>query len=92
MLSVADNELLVRTGPDTGMGRFFRSFWIPVALSRELPQPDGAPIRVRILGEDLIAFRAGDGRVVPTFINQALHGDPLTCFGDVVRHCVRYRT
>ncbi len=63
MLSAADNELLVRTGPDTGMGRFFRSFWIPVALSRELPQPDGAPIRVRILGEDLIAFRASDGRV-----------------------------
>jgi phthalate 4,5-dioxygenase oxygenase subunit len=63
MLSVADNDLLVRTGPDTGMGRFFRSFWIPVALSRELAQPDGAPIRVRILGEDLIAFRASDGRV-----------------------------
>jgi len=27
-------------------------------------------------------MRAGDGRVVPTFINQALEGKPLTCFGD----------
>ena len=63
MLSAADNELLTRTGPDTPMGRYFRSFWLPVALSRELPEPDGPPMRVKVMGEDLIAFRASDGRV-----------------------------
>ena len=63
MLSAADNELLTRTGPETAMGRYFRRFWMPVALSRELPERDGAPIRVKALGEDLVAFRASDGRI-----------------------------
>ena len=63
MLTAADNKLLTRTGPETAMGRYFRSFWLPVALSRELPERDGAPIRVKVMDEDLIAFRANDGRV-----------------------------
>ncbi len=63
MLNAVDNEWLTRTGADTPMGRYFRRFWMPVALSRELSQRDGAPIRVTVLGEDLIAFRASDGRV-----------------------------
>jgi phthalate 4,5-dioxygenase oxygenase subunit len=63
MLTAADNERLTRTGPDTSMGRFFRRFWQPVALSRQLPEPDGAPIRVKIMGEDLVAFRNAKGVV-----------------------------
>lgn len=63
MLSAADNELLTRTGADTAMGQFFRRFWQPVALSRELPEPDCAPIRVTILGENLVAFRDTNGRI-----------------------------
>jgi phthalate 4,5-dioxygenase oxygenase subunit len=63
MLSQADNELLVRTGPGTAMGEYFRRYWLPVALSRELPEPDGAPIRVQMLGECLVAFRDTQGRV-----------------------------
>ncbi len=63
MLSAADNELLTRTGPDAPMGRYFRRFWMPVVLSRELPERDGAPLRIKALGEDLIAFRVSDGRV-----------------------------
>ena len=63
MLSAADNELLTRTGPGTAMGNLFRRFWQPVALSRELSGPDGAPIRVRIMGEDFIAFRDSHGDV-----------------------------
>ncbi len=57
------NERLVRTGPGTPMGRFFRSYWIPAMLSERLPQRDGPPIRIRLLGEDLVAFRDTDGRV-----------------------------
>ena len=63
MLNAADNDLLVQTGPGTGMGEYFRRFWQPVALSRELPQADGPPIRVKLLGEELLAFRDTQGRV-----------------------------
>jgi phenylpropionate dioxygenase-like ring-hydroxylating dioxygenase large terminal subunit len=63
MLTAADNELLTRTGADTPMGQYFRRFWQPIALSRELPEPDGAPLRVNIMGEELVAFRNARGEV-----------------------------
>ena len=63
MLSAADNALLTRTGAGTAMGEFFRRFWQPVALSRELPDADGAPVRVRVMGEAFVAFRDTTGRV-----------------------------
>jgi phthalate 4,5-dioxygenase oxygenase subunit len=63
MLTEADNILLTRTGPKTPMGELFRRFWHPVLLSTELPEPDGPPVRVTILGEDLRAFRATNGSV-----------------------------
>jgi nitrite reductase/ring-hydroxylating ferredoxin subunit len=63
MLSTDDNELLTRTGAGTALGDYFRRFWHPVALSRELAEPDSPPIRVRIMGEDLVAFRDTNGRV-----------------------------
>src|SRR5438552_2765725 len=63
MLSAADNELLTRTGAGTAMGEYFRRFWQPVALSRELAEPDSAPIRAQVLGEQLVAFRDTQGRV-----------------------------
>jgi len=63
MLSKEDNELLTRVGPGTRMGAVFRRYWLPALLTSELPQPDGAPVRVRLLGEDLIAFRDTTGAV-----------------------------
>jgi phenylpropionate dioxygenase-like ring-hydroxylating dioxygenase large terminal subunit len=45
------------------MGELMRRYWQPVLLSWELPEPDCPPVRVRILGEDLVAFRATSGRV-----------------------------
>ena len=63
MLSVEDNELVTNTNPGTPMGDLFRRFWLPVALSEELPGIDCVPVRVRVLGDDLIAFRDTDGRV-----------------------------
>ena len=63
MLTTADNELLVRTGPATVMGEYFRRYWLPVALSREMPAPDSPPIRVKVMGEELVAFRDTKGRV-----------------------------
>lgn len=63
MLSASDNEYLARTGPGTPMGQFFRTFALPVLLSEELPEPDCPPVRVTVLGEPLVAFRATDGQV-----------------------------
>jgi phthalate 4,5-dioxygenase len=63
MLKPEENERLVRIGPGTPAGDVFRRYWQPAALSLELPEPDCPPIRVRLLGEDLIAFRATDGSV-----------------------------
>jgi phthalate 4,5-dioxygenase oxygenase subunit len=63
MLKREDSERLVRVGPGTPAGELFRRYWQPALLSSELPENDGAPVRVRLLGEDLIAFRDSDGMV-----------------------------
>ena len=63
MLSQAENELLTRTNAGTPMGELFRRFWIPALLPSELPGPDSDPVRLRLLGEDLIAFRDTNGQV-----------------------------
>jgi phenylpropionate dioxygenase-like ring-hydroxylating dioxygenase large terminal subunit len=44
------------------MGNLLRRYWTPALLSREIPEPDSPPVRVRILGEDLVAFRDTEGR------------------------------
>ena len=58
-----DNELLVRVEGDAPMGRIFRSHWLPALLSEEIAGPDCDPVRVKLLGEDLVAFRDSDGRI-----------------------------
>ncbi|MGA2395334.1 MAG: Rieske 2Fe-2S domain-containing protein [Candidatus Lustribacter sp.] len=63
MLSREDNELLVRVGPGTAMGEFFRRFWTPVMLAEELGGPDSAPVRVNVLGEKFVAFRDTAGTI-----------------------------
>jgi phthalate 4,5-dioxygenase oxygenase subunit len=62
MLSKQDNELITRVGPGTAMGALLRRYWLPALLSSELPQADCPPIRLRLLGEDLVAFRTTSGR------------------------------
>ena len=61
MLSREDNERLVRVGPGTPMGALMRLYWMPFLLARDL-LADGQPHRVRLLGEDLVAFRDSSGR------------------------------
>jgi phthalate 4,5-dioxygenase oxygenase subunit len=63
MLSKEDNELLCRVGPGTPMGELLRQYWMPCLPSTELPAPDCRPKRVRLLGENLVAFRDTDGQV-----------------------------
>ena len=62
-MNTEENQLLTRTGPGTAMGEVFRRFWLPILLAEELPAPDCAPVRVKVLGEELIAFRDTDGRI-----------------------------
>jgi phenylpropionate dioxygenase-like ring-hydroxylating dioxygenase large terminal subunit len=54
---------LTRTGRGTPMGELMRRYWVPVLLSSEIAEPDGPQVRVRILGEKLIAFRNSSGQV-----------------------------
>ena len=63
MLTTEDNDLLTKVGPGTPMGDLFRRFWLPCLLQDELPGNDCTPVRVRLLGEDLIAFRDSSGRI-----------------------------
>jgi phthalate 4,5-dioxygenase len=63
MLSREDNELLARVGPGTPTGALYRRYWIPALLSEEIREPDCPPVRVKLLGEDLLAFRDTNGRV-----------------------------
>jgi phthalate 4,5-dioxygenase len=63
MLSREENELLTRIGPGTPMGRLMRRYWIPALFANQLPTPDCPPVRVKLFGEKLVAFRDTQGRV-----------------------------
>jgi len=63
MLPPKENELITRVGPGTPMGNAMRRYWIPALMSREIAEPDCPPVRVQLLGEDLVAFRDTDGRI-----------------------------
>jgi hypothetical protein len=69
MLSIEENELLTRVGPGTLMGDLMRQYWMPVLLSTEL-EPGGRVKRVKLLGEDLVAFRSRTG------LQRAWHATP----------------
>lgn len=62
MLSREENDLLTRVEGEAPMGQMIRSYWLPALLSSEL-EPGGAPRRLRLLGENLVAFRDNDGQV-----------------------------
>ncbi len=56
------NDDLTRTDAGTPTGAFFRQYWIPALLAKELPENDCPPVRVKLLGERLLAFRDSEGR------------------------------
>ena len=63
MLSRADNELVTRVCGDAPLGRMLRAhFWIPAVVTSKLVA-GGAPARVRLLGDDYVAFRSAGGGV-----------------------------
>jgi phthalate 4,5-dioxygenase len=58
-----ENDWLTKVGPGTPIGNLFRQYWIPVTPVTDLDEPGGRQIRLKLLGEDLVLFRAGDGKV-----------------------------
>lgn len=80
MLSREENQLICEVDAGTPMGEMMRQYWIPALLSSELAEADGAPLRVRLLGEDLIAFRDTSGRV-GLLANSCAHRGASLFFG-----------
>ena len=60
MLNQEDNALFTQVGPGTPMGEMLRRYWQPVQCTEFVT---GKPQRLKILGENLVAFRDTDGRV-----------------------------
>jgi phthalate 4,5-dioxygenase len=63
MITAEQNAFLTRTNAGTPMGELFRRYWIPALMSSELAEADGPQVRVKLLGEELIAFRDTQGRL-----------------------------
>ncbi|MEA2639261.1 MAG: phthalate 4,5-dioxygenase, partial [Chloroflexota bacterium] len=63
VLTKEENDRLCRVEGDAPMGQLVRRFWMPFLLSEDLPRPNCPPVRVRLLGEDLVAFRDTEGRI-----------------------------
>jgi nitrite reductase/ring-hydroxylating ferredoxin subunit len=80
MLTTQENEYLCRVGAGTPMGNLLRQYWIPALQSKELPVPDGAPLRFRLLGENLIGFRSTSG-AVGVIANSCPHRGASLFFG-----------
>ena len=66
MLRKEQNDLLTQTGPGTPMGQMFRLSWQPALLAGELPENECPPVRVKLLGERLLAWRDTQGRYALT--------------------------
>ena len=56
MLTAEENERLTRVGRGTPMGELVRRFWLPFLRVSDVAEPDGPPVRVTLLGEQLVAF------------------------------------
>ncbi|MGH6981212.1 MAG: Rieske 2Fe-2S domain-containing protein [Stellaceae bacterium] len=63
MMTRQENETLCRVGADTPMGRTMRRYWHPIATSAQLPAPDCAPLRTKLLGENFVVFRDSNGKI-----------------------------
>ena len=63
MLTHEENNLLCRVEGKAPMGQLMRRHWTPVCLIEEVLEPDGAPVKAQVFGEDLVVFRDTNGRV-----------------------------
>jgi phenylpropionate dioxygenase-like ring-hydroxylating dioxygenase large terminal subunit len=94
LLSNVEEESLVRVGPGTPSGEVFRRYWLPVECSANLGNyvRGGAgpnnPIRVKMLGEDLILYRDASGK--PGLLAEhCSHRGTSLYYGRVEENCMR---
>ncbi len=80
MLTAQENDALTKVGSGTLTGNMMRRFWVPALLDWELPEPDCPPVRLKLLGEQLIAFRDTNG-VVGVVDNNCPHRRASLFFG-----------
>ena len=83
-IPVEDVEL-THTDPGTPMGELLRKFWQPVCLAEELTE---LPKAIRIMGEDLVAFRDRSGRV-GVLHRHCSHGGTSLEYGIVLERGIR---
>jgi phenylpropionate dioxygenase-like ring-hydroxylating dioxygenase large terminal subunit len=63
MFSAEEHRMLSQTGRGTPLGEVLRRYWVPALLTEEIPEPDSPPVRVKLMGESLIAFRDSAGKI-----------------------------
>ena len=63
MLTHEENDVLCRVEGNAPMGQLMRRHWTPVCLIEEVSEPDGAPVKAQVFGEELVVFRDTNGRV-----------------------------
>lgn len=88
MVSLRANQLLCQVGKGTPMGEVMRRYWMPFAQSSDLPEADGTPLRVRLFGEDFVAFRNSDG-VVGLLDEYCMHRGVSLAIGRVENNGIR---
>jgi len=88
MLTKENNERLCRVGPGTPGNELFRSLWLPALLSSQLPAGERGQVRLKLLGEELVAFRDGTD-VVGIVQAFCLHRRAPLFFGKVEDHGIR---
>ena len=84
-MSAPTNLDILQSGPGTPMGEYLRRYWQPVCLSQELTD---VPKAIRIMHEDLVAFRDRSGNVGVLHRKCAHRGTSLE-FGIVQEHGIR---
>lgn len=88
MLRPEDNQLLTQTNKGTPMGELFRQYWIPALVVDEIPHPDCPPVRLKLLGERLVAYRNSDGE--PVIVEEFCpHRNASLYFGRVEENGIR---
>lgn len=62
-MDAQQNEILCRVEREAPMGKVMRHHWMPACMIEEVSDPDCTPLRVRLLGENMVVFRDTNGRV-----------------------------
>ena len=86
MVTHEENERWTRVGPDTPGGEMLRRYWWPIAFSDDVKGP--RPKKIRLLSEDFVVFRDGNGQV-GMLESQCAHRRAPMAYGRVEKDGIR---